>query len=353
MNNFLAYIQISNNRYRENFGLHFEDFAVGQKFKHRPGVTLSQQDNKDEAIETINNAQLHYDAHYAAQTEWKNCLGVSTLTLQNILGMTWKTFGRQQRIIGCDDISMTFPVFGGDTLYAESEIMGKKDYPENSDVGIVEVITTGINQNQKVVCKIQYQILIYKKGKHPLDKNLQPDVYNLPDEKFSGYRKLADNEYMEQVGIYYEGFEIGETYEHFPARTFTAEESRMHALRSLEWNPLYADLNYIKKFNNDQFVIYEPFLIGVVTALTTRTFGRVVANLQWKNIQLPQPLYANETIHAESTILSKRESKSRPSQGIVQANTRAFNQDGKLVCSFERHFLIYKQGQGPYEAAGY
>ena len=68
---FSNYLKIGDNRYRENFGLSFDEFAVGQKFKHRPGVTLSQQDNKDEALATMNNAQLHYDACYAAKTEWQ------------------------------------------------------------------------------------------------------------------------------------------------------------------------------------------------------------------------------------------------------------------------------------------
>src|SRR3990167_167875 len=131
MSQFNAYIKLSENRYRENVGLSFEEFEVGQKFNHRPGVTISQQDNKDEALDTINNAQLHYDSHYAEQTEWKHCLGVSTLTLQNVLGATWKTFGRKQRIIAYDDIAMTHPVFKGDTLYAESEILKKEDYAKD------------------------------------------------------------------------------------------------------------------------------------------------------------------------------------------------------------------------------
>ena len=99
--------------------------------------------------------------------------------------------------------------------------------------------------------------------------------------------------------------------------------------------------------------INETFLVGAITALTTRTFGRVVANLQWKNILLPAPVYAGDTVHVESTIVSKRESKSRPEQGIMETTTKAFNQHRELVCSYERHFLIYRKGLGPYLKAGY
>src|SRR5215213_5573503 len=67
---FTAYLRIGENRYLERHGLDFEDFVPGQRFRHRPGVTLSQQDNADEALDTQNGAMLHYDAHYAAATAW-------------------------------------------------------------------------------------------------------------------------------------------------------------------------------------------------------------------------------------------------------------------------------------------
>ncbi len=346
MPNFMAYVRISDKHYRESFGLSFEEFQVGQKFKHRPGVTISQQDNKNEALESINYAQLHYDENYASQTEWKRCLVVSTLTLQNVLGATWKTFARKFRIIAYDDIAMTHPVFGGDTLYAESEILKKEE--KDKDFGVVQVLTSGLNQKGAVVCKIQYQMLIYKKGKHPLDRDAMP----LSEERFLAYRQVEES-LMEQSGLYYEELEAGETYEHFHSRTFTEEESRHHALHSLEWNPLYIDAAYIKKFYHDKFYIDDAFLLGAISALTTKTFARVVANLQWKNLKLPIPVCAGDTIRCVSKILSKRESKSRPTQGIMAATTEAYNQHNELVCAYERHFLIYKKGLGPYETAGY
>ena len=79
---FASHVQVGENRYRERYGLDFEDFAVGQVFKHRPGLTLSQQDNAEEAMDTLNQAMLHFDDSYASKTEWKKPLMVSTLTLQ-------------------------------------------------------------------------------------------------------------------------------------------------------------------------------------------------------------------------------------------------------------------------------
>jgi itaconyl-CoA hydratase len=349
---FSNYIKTADHRYRENFGLSFDEFAVGQTFRHWPGVTFSQQDNKDEALETLNNAQLHYDSCYAAQTEWHKCLGVSTLTVQHVVGMTWKTFGKRQRIVGFDDIAMTHPVFGGDTLYAESAILAVKEYPQNPAVGVVTVVTSGVNQHGDLVAKLTYHQLIYKAGQHPLDATVA-GAEKVPGVPFASHRPLPDGTYIENVGLYYEDLQPGDIFEHHPGKTVTPEENKMHALRSLEWSAQYSDHHYIERFLEGAMPVNEAFLIGAVTALTTRSFARVVANLQWKAIQLPNPLYAGDTIYAESEILAKRESKSRPTQGILQVNSRAYNQDKTLVCAFERHLLVYKHGFGPYEAAGY
>ena len=94
-------------------------------------------------------------------------------------------------------------------------------------------------------------------------------------------------------------------------------------------------------------------MLGVVTAMTTKTFGKAVANLGWKDVRFPRPVHPGDTVYAESEILATRESRSRPTQGIVHVRTRAHDQRGEDVCVFERHFLIYKRGQGPYTDAGY
>ena len=350
---FKSYVKIGENHYREHFGLDFEQFEIGQLFHHRPGVTVTQQDNAEEALDTINNAQLHYDAHYASQTEWVNCLGVSTMTLQKVIGMASKTFYRKLKIIEFTDIAMTHPVFGGDTLYAQSEIKAKENYSENNDLGLLTVITKGINQKNDIVATIEYKILIYKSGKHPVEIKEGLHRGGVEDNKFSSHRLLDDGSFMEQVGIYFDDLEPNEIYEHRPGKTFSEEENRLHALRSIELCPQYSDPNYAKIYAQNKILIAEPFLVGALTALTTRTFDRVVANLGWKNIQLLEPVYAGDTIYAVSKILDKRESKSRPTQGIMHVKSDAYNQNGKMVCSYERNFLIYKKGMGPYKKAGY
>src|SRR6516225_11760920 len=133
-----AYVKLGPNRYRERFGLSFEDLHEGMHIRHRPGVDVSQQDNREDAVDLINNAQLHFDSHYAAQTEWKKPLGVSTMTVQRMLGMTSRTWYARRRLLGIEAIAMMDPVFGGDTLYASSSITGLKTGAD-PDVGQVLV----------------------------------------------------------------------------------------------------------------------------------------------------------------------------------------------------------------------
>ncbi len=350
-----AYTQVGENRYRERYGLDFEDFEVGQRFQHRPGLTVSQQANVNDALDTLNAAQLHYDSHYASKTEWHKCLVVSTLTLQYILGLSSKTFGKKYRVTAFDDITMTSPVFDGDTLYAASEILDKAEYPPNPDLGLVTVRSSGLNQNGLKVVSLTYRALIFKRGRHPLDL-INPTGYpnSYPVEaRFSLYRARPDHSLMEQVGLFYEDFKAGETFEHRPGKTITAGDSRIHSLHSLEWNPQYHDHAYNAALNGGKQLINEGYLLGAMAALSTRTFGRVVANLGWTDVRLPNPVFADLTVYAESTVLSKRESASRPTQGIMEVETRGYTAENELVCTYRRRLLIYKKNLGPYEAAGY
>lgn len=346
-----AYSRAGEARYQERFGLDFEEFAAGQRFKHRPGVTLSQQDNADEALDTLNAAMLHYDAHYAAQTAWRRPLMVSTVTLQRIIGMASRTFGRKKAIFGFAEIAMTGPVFGGDTLYAESEVTAVRD--ADDDHGVVTVVSRGVNAEGKDVARLAYDVGVYRRGRHP-DEAGRPPTPPVEEERFSLFATLADGSLVERYGIFFEDARAGETFVHYPRRTFYRDEAVEHALRSLEANPQFHDQSWVERYQDGRQRIQETWVITVATAATTRTFGRVVANLGWTDIRLPTPVFAGDTIEAESTIVDKRESKSRPNEGILTVDTRAFNQHRELVLSYRRNLLVYKRSaQTPYAGAGY
>lgn len=321
---FSAYLRIGENRYRQRIGLDFEDFAPGLRFRHRPGITLSQQDNVDEALDTLNGAMLHFDAHYAAATTWQRPLMVSTLTLQRLIGMTSKTYGRRRAILGFDDITMNGPLFGGDTLYAESEVLDTAD-------GAVRTRIRGIKSDGTEVASMICRIAV-----EPRD----PNEHTADEDRFAAYHTADDGTLVEQAGLWFEDCVAGETFIHAPRREFFREEAAMHGWRSLDLAP--------------QRGVPETFVIAVTTALTTRTFGRVVANLGWHDVRLPNPVSVGDTIEAESTILETRASRSRPGEGIISVATRARNQHAAEVVSYRRTLLVYRRGAtAPYAQANY
>ncbi len=343
-----GYVRLGPNRYRERFGLSFEDLRIGMRIAHRPGIDISQQDNREDAVDLINNAHLHYDSHYAAQTEWRSPLGVSTLTLQRLFGMASRSWYRRRNILGIDSIAMTHPVFGGDTLYSVSTVTGL-EAGNDADAGVVACTLEGSDQRGETVCRIACRMEVYRRGRHPEDA---PGAEPVAEERFRLYHAGPDGTLVEQTGLVFEDFVPGETFVHWPGRAIGMAESRLHALRSLEINPRWSDPAYLGCHAIEP-AIYEPLVIGAVTALTTRTLGRVVANLGWTAIELPRPVRPGETIHAESTIVEVRPSRSRPTQGIVQVETRGFVGSGELVCRYQRALLVYRRGEGPYAAAGY
>ena len=349
-----AYTKVADRCYRERFGLDFEDFVVGQRFRHRPGVTVSQQDNVDEALDTVNAAMIHYDAKYAANTTWKKELMVSTITLQRLIGMSSKTFGRKHSVTGFSEIAMTAPVFGGDTLYAESKIVAV-EASSSAELGEVTVICFGIKQDGTQVARVTYKVLVWRCGHHPEDAQVQEtSTPSTPPQRFAAHAQEANGALTEQVGLFFEDCEPGETFIHWPRRTMIRDEGMQHAWRSLELTPQYHDLDWMEQHAGGVFRFTETWLVTVVTAMTTRTFGRVVANLGWTDIEFSAPVHVGDTLEARSTILDARESRSRPNEGILGVETRGYNQRGEQVLTYQRRLLVYKRdADTPYAAAGY
>lgn len=171
--------------------------------------------------------------------------------------------------------------------------------------------------------------------------------------KHASHLEVSPGVFLERMGLFFEDVEVGEIYEHRPGKTFTAEESTAHTLRALDQTPALTDWNFYARAHGGPLPINPLHVLAVLTGMMTKTFSKIVANLAWKNVKFHEPVHAGDTVYAESTVLEKRGSKSRPGQGIIHVRTTAKTHDGRLVCTFERMILIYGRGQGPYDAAGY
>jgi itaconyl-CoA hydratase len=163
-----AYKPVGERRYREVSGLYWEDFTPGDVFEHRPGRTVLDVDNTYFTLLTLNSQQVHFDAAYAAKTEWKKMLVDSTFTLALLTGMSVRTVS--QKVVanlGWDKVKATHPVFAGDTLYAESTILSKRESKSRPTQGIVTVSTRGVNQDGKEVMSFERTMLVHRRGHSP------------------------------------------------------------------------------------------------------------------------------------------------------------------------------------------
>ena len=157
--------EIAPNHYRESFGRYFEDFAVGDIYEHRPGRTISGVDNTWFTLLTMNTHPLHFDEHYAEQSEFGRTLVNSCLTLSIVAGMSVSDLSYKAIAnLGWDNIKLTAPVFPGDTLYAESQVLAKRESKSRPTQGIVTASTTGKKADGTVVMTYERSFLVPKIG---------------------------------------------------------------------------------------------------------------------------------------------------------------------------------------------
>ena len=157
--------EVGPHRFRETFGRYYEDFEVGDVYEHRPGKTVLEADNHWFTLLTLNTHPLHFDAEYGRGTEFGQNLVVSTYTLALLIGMSVSDCSQKAIAnLGMDEVRFTKPVFAGDTLYAESEVLAKRESKSRPGQGIVSIRTLGRNQTGEIVCSFKRDMLIPGRG---------------------------------------------------------------------------------------------------------------------------------------------------------------------------------------------
>lgn len=158
-------------------------------------------------------------------------------------------------------------------------------------------------------------------------------------------KKVGEKRYRESFGRYLEEFNVGDIYEHRPGKTITEADNHMFTLMTMNTHPIHFDEEYAKKSEFKKCIVCSPLTVGLVVGMSVSDCSqKAIANLGWENINMTKPVFVGDTLYAETEVLEKRESKSRPTQGIVKIHTRGFNQDGEQVCDFVRKMLIPKIG---------
>jgi len=147
-----------------------------------------------------------------------------------------------------------------------------------------------------------------------------------------------------QGGRYYEELTVGDTYKHWPGRTITAADNTWFTLLTMNQHPLHFDEEYAKGTEFGKPLVNSALTLAIVAGMSVADVSqKAIANLGWTDIVMPAPVFNGDTLYAESTVLEKRESKSRPNAGIVEFHHKAIKQDGKLVAECHRNAFIIKR----------
>jgi acyl dehydratase len=149
-------------------------------------------------------------------------------------------------------------------------------------------------------------------------------------------------------GRYFEDFSVGDVYRHPFGRTVTETDNTWFTLLTNNPHPVHYNADYASRTEFGRPLVVSTLTLAIVTGLSvTDVSQNAVANLGWDNVRLPAPVFAGDTIYAESEVLETRVSKSRPTQGLVRVHTRGFNQRGETVIEYERTVLVYRRGAKP------
>jgi len=144
-----------------------------------------------------------------------------------------------------------------------------------------------------------------------------------------------------EFGRYLDDFQLGDVYIHRPGKTITESDNNLFCLLTMNHHPVHLDVEYAKKAHHGKILVVGPLVFSLVVGMTVRDVsGKAIANLAYHEVKHERPVFIGDTIYAETTVLSVRQSVSKPDRGIVRVETQAYNQNRELVLTFQRSVLI-------------
>jgi len=169
--------------------------------------------------------------------------------------------------------------------------------------------------------------------------------------QLTGLTQVGGQRFREDPGLSFEDFEVGDIYEHWPGRTITDTDNIWFTNLTMNTHPLHFDLNYAAHSEFGKPLVNSTFTLALVAGMTvSSTSQKAIANLGWEEIKLPAPVFVGDTLYAETEVLGKRESKSRPTAGVVRVRHSGKNQNGEYVLHMVRSFLATKRGHSVVDA---
>ncbi|HVW16644.1 MAG TPA: MaoC family dehydratase [Solirubrobacteraceae bacterium] len=149
-------------------------------------------------------------------------------------------------------------------------------------------------------------------------------------------------------GRYFEEFEVGAVYRHWPAKTVTEADDHLFCLITMNHHPLHINDVYARASQQGRNVVVGPYVYSLALGMSVADVsGKAIANLATEELSHPAPVFHGDTLFAESEVLEKRPSRTKPDRGTVRVHTRVLNQDGVLVAEFKRLVLVPMRDTAP------
>jgi acyl dehydratase len=150
-----------------------------------------------------------------------------------------------------------------------------------------------------------------------------------------------------RYGRYLEEFEVGDVYEHWPAKTITEADDHLFCLLTMNHHPLHINDVYAAQSQQGQNVVVGPLVYSIMLGMSVSDVsGKAIANLATEELKHPAPVFHGDTLFVESEVLEVTPSRSKPDRGVVKVHTKAFKQDGTLVAEFKRAVLVPRREPG-------
>lgn len=147
-------------------------------------------------------------------------------------------------------------------------------------------------------------------------------------------------------GRSFEDFTVGDIYKHWPGKSVTSADNHMFCLLTMNHHPIHLDHEYASESQGAQPLVVGSYVYSLLLGMSVRDVsGQAIANLATDELKHIEPVHHGDTIYGESEVLNVRVSQSKPDRGVVQVQTRGYNQHGTLVCSYLRKVLVPRRGE--------
>ena len=293
---------------KANRGNYFEDFTIGQKLQHAIPRTLSEGDTAQYIALTIDRRPLHCDAEYARKLGYKRELISDLLVFHTVFGKSVSDISLNAIAnLGYADVRFMKPVYVGDTLRAESEVVGKRENSSGKS-GIVYVHTKGYNQNDELVLQFYRWVMVNKSDKTTKtgDDSVPalPEVVTVNDLSVPTELDLSGLDCSRTGGRWgFEDYQIGERIHHLVGMTLE-DSDHMSATRLYQNTAKpHFDLHLVKKTGGDRRLVYGGHIISLAYSHAFNGLENAPHMLAWNAGSHCNPSHAGDTIYAFSDIL--------------------------------------------------